>query len=139
MGLLAPVFAAEARWQAEALGDETTRAAAAAQLDADIASAPVVVYTYGLSPFSSEAIALLDAEGVTYKNIPLGQEWFLLGAQASAVRAELLDRHGFSSLPHVFVGGRSVGGLYSGPTADAPGLVALREDGRLAKMLTKSE
>ena len=43
----------------------------------------------------------------------------------SSVRAELLARHGLSSLPHVFVGGKSVGGLYSGSgEGDSVGLVA---------------
>ena len=131
MGLLKPIFAAEAQWQAEALGDDATRASASAQLDADIGSAAVVVYTYALSPFSTEALALLDASGCQYTKIELGPEWFLLDAKASAMRAELLKRTGQSSLPHVFIGGESIGGLYSG----TPGLSALKEQGQLAAML----
>ena len=47
----------------------------------------------------------------------LGPEWFLLDGLGSSVRAELLKRHGMSSLPHVFIGGTSIGGLYSGNEA----------------------
>ena len=46
--------------------------------------------------------------------IELGPEWFLLGPKASAMRAELAATTGQSSLPHCFVNGKSVGGLYSG-------------------------
>ena len=134
MGLLRPLFAAEARWQAELLADEQAAAAAAAELDAEVGRAPVVVYTYGLSPFSTEACALLDAAGCAYEKVELGAEWFLLGPAASAKRAALLERTGQSSLPHVFVGGESVGGLHSG----TPGLVELKRQGKLLPMLTEA-
>lgn len=131
MGLLKPLFAAEARWQAEALGDESSRAEAVAKLEAETSSAPVVLYTYGLSPFSSEAVAFLEATGCKYKVIELGPEWFLLDGVGSAVRAELLERTGQSSLPHIFIGGQSIGGLYSG----TPGLTELKKQGKLTAML----
>jgi hypothetical protein len=133
MGLLQPLFAAEARLQAQALGGEEALKAAQARLDADVESAPVVVYTYALSPFSTEALALLDARGCRYKKVELGLEWFLLGGDASALRAELLTRTGQSSLPHVFVGGESIGGLYSG----TPGLAQLDRQGELVPLLKR--
>ena len=45
----------------------------------------MLVYTYALSPFSSAAVALLEAEGVTHKVVPLGGEWFLLGKRGSPI------------------------------------------------------
>lgn len=131
MGLAKPLFAVETKLQADILGDEQTKADAAATLDEECASAPVVIYTYGLSPFSTEAIKFLDATGCKYKKIELGLEWFLLDGKASCIRALLLERTGQSSLPHVFVDGKSVGGLYSG----APGLVPLKQAGELNKLL----
>ena len=69
MGLLTSLFAAETEWQAGVVGNEEARAAARSQLDREVGSAPVVVYTYGLSPFSSEALAFLDAAGARYKKV----------------------------------------------------------------------
>jgi glutaredoxin len=131
MGLLKPLFAAEAKWQAETFGGEEARAEAVKRLDEESRSAPVVIYTYGLSPFSTEATKFLDETGCTYKKIELGLEWFLLAGVPAALRAELLARHGQSSLPHVFIGGESIGGLYSG----TPGLVELKKQGKLMTML----
>lgn len=135
MGLLKPAFAAEAKWQAQTLGGKEAQAAALKQLDESVASAPVVVYTYTLSPFSTEALALLDATGCEYKTVELGLEWFLLDSVGSSIRALLLERYGMSSLPHIFIGGESVGGLYSGNAAGAPGLVELKRRGELTGML----
>ena len=134
MGLAKPLFAAQARWQADTLADAPARAAAISRLDEQTAASPVLVYTYGLSPFSTAALALLDATGCTYTKVEVGLEWFLLDGDGSALRAELLDRHGQSSLPHVFIGGQSVGGLYTG----SPGLVELRKSGTLLPMLREA-
>mmetsp|Transcript_30464 Transcript_30464/g.74997 ORF Transcript_30464/g.74997 Transcript_30464/m.74997 type:complete len:179 (-) Transcript_30464:131-667(-) len=139
MSIIKPVFQAEAALQASVLGSDDDRAAAVAQLDSDIQSAPVVIYTYGLSPFSTEAIAFLEETGCKYKKIELGLEWFLLGGQGSCLRAVLLERYGVSSLPHAFVGGQSVGGLYSGNNQGMPGLVGLKKGGKLAAMLKEAK
>ena len=89
MGLLKPIFHKEAELQAELLGGDDARAEAVKRLDEEAASAPVVIYTYALSPFSTECIAFLDAiPGLQYKKIELGLEWFLLDGVGSSVRAE---------------------------------------------------
>ena len=109
MGLIKPIFKAEAALQASvlgALGSEDVREQARAQIETDRKSAPVVVYTYGLSPFSTECKAFLDGVGCKYEAIELGPEWFLLGPKASAMRAELAATTGQSSLPHVFIQGK---------------------------------
>ena len=112
MGLIKPIFRAEASLQATvlSLGSADVREEARAQIEEDKKKAPVVVYTYGLSPFSTECKSFLDSLGCKYENIELGPEWFLLGPKASAMRAELSETTGQSSLPHVFVKGKSVGG-----------------------------
>jgi len=142
MGLLAPVFAAENRLQAAAMGvDDDARAEARAQIDTTCAGSPVVVYTYGLSPFSSEAVALLEAAGAApavTRVVEVGPEWFLLGKEGSALRAELLALTGQSSLPSVFIGGRHHGGLFTGTAGAGPGLAALRESGELAPLLQRA-
>ena len=89
-----------------------------------------------LSPYLRYAVALCAA--ASSSQIELGPEWFLLDGVASNVRAELLARHGVSSLPHAFIGGKSVGGLYSGNAEGEPGLVALKAEGRLEGMLREA-
>ena len=49
--------------------------------------------------------------------------------------AELLERTGQSSLPHVFIAGEHVGGCFTGTEAAGPGLAALRESGELEERL----
>mmetsp|Transcript_12526 Transcript_12526/g.37610 ORF Transcript_12526/g.37610 Transcript_12526/m.37610 type:complete len:183 (-) Transcript_12526:35-583(-) len=135
MGLLQPVFTLENKAQAAVLGavggvdaDEVK-----AEINAEVTRSPCVIYTYGLSPFSTEAIALLKGTGAKFETIELGPEWFLLGPKASVKRAELEAMTGQSSLPHVFIGGEHVGGLATGP-----GLAALQESGELSTKLSSA-
>lgn len=126
--LLKPFFASEATWQA----GEYDRKAVQARIDAETNSAPVVVYTYALSPFCTQAIDLLKSLGAKYKVVELGAEWLpgLLSSEGAAVRAELGALTGQTSLPSVWIDGSFVGGLFSGP-----GLVPLLESGKLMKKL----
>ncbi|CAE7876380.1 GRXC6, partial [Symbiodinium necroappetens] len=126
MGLLKPIFAAEAKLQALGYDEEEIRA----KISEDVKSAPVVVYTYGLSPFCTEATKLLDSLGAQYKEIQLAPEWFLMLGESAAKRAELGAMYGRTSMPHIFIGGESIGGLMEGP-----GLVPLYESGELTAKL----
>ena len=131
MGLIAPIFKVENQLQAQvgsALMAES-REEVAAEISSETASG-CTIYTYGLSPFSTEAIALLDRTGCKYTRIELGAEWFLLGPKTSAKRGELLEMTGQSSLPHVFIGGEHVGGLTS--------IASLNESGELQAKLKKA-
>mmetsp|Transcript_61023 Transcript_61023/g.108498 ORF Transcript_61023/g.108498 Transcript_61023/m.108498 type:complete len:216 (+) Transcript_61023:52-699(+) len=127
MGLLKPVFAAEAKLQALSYDEEAVRAA----LLEETKSAPVVVYTYSLSPFCTEATALLDSLGAEYKEVELAPEWFLMLGEGAAKRAELGALFDRTSMPHIFIGGESIGGLVEGN----PGLVPLYESGELEDRL----
>jgi len=159
MGFLAPIFRLETRLQAFALGarEEPDFAEAKRKIESvvvgnnDSSSAGVVVYGYSLSPFTAEALAILDDEEEAIKDgdnieirretITVGLEWFLLGREGSAIRAELMNRTGGqSSLPQVFVGGVHVGGLATGtPDGRYPGgLAALKESGKLREMMIRS-
>ena len=97
-----------------------------------IQSNPVVVYTYEWSPFCTEATALLDRLDVSDKQVSLGKEWIpgLIDPEGAQIRAALLEMTGQSSLPHVFVGGKSIGGLFSG----TPGMIPLLQQGKLETM-----
>merc|ERR1712194_708716 len=76
MSLLKPIFALEANLQAAALGaiGNVDKEAVAADIANLKAENKVLIYTYGLSPFSSEAVSMLDATGCEYTNIELGKE-----------------------------------------------------------------
>jgi glutaredoxin len=130
MEVLKPVFQQLAPLQAGSKQEaselyEQRMAVARTELDQEIQSAPVVVYTYEWSPFSSECTALLQNLGVDYKEISLGKEWIpgLMVPGGAEKRAVLLERTDQSSLPHVFIGGTSIGGLFSGTPGVVPGLV----------------
>lgn len=106
-------------------------------INKEVSQAPVVVYTYDLSPFSSETKELLDNLDIPYTDISLGKEWFpfLIAEGGSAKRAALLEMTGQSSLPHVFIGGKSIGGLFDGN----PGLVPALEQGLLLGMIDEAK
>jgi glutaredoxin len=95
----------------------------------------IVIYTYDWSPFSSETKVLLDRLKLEYKEISLGREWIpgLVAPEGAIKRAALLDMTGQSSLPHIFIGGKPIGGLFSGQ----PGLLPLLRDLKLPNALQK--
>jgi glutaredoxin len=121
------------------INDEYQRnlAAAITSIQNEVSSNTVVVYTYDLSPFSYETKALLDSLKVEYAEISLGKEWIpgLISPDGAIKRAALLEMTGQSSLPHIFIGGQPVGGLFSGQ----PGLVPLLKEGRLWDKLTQAK
>lgn len=134
MTLLKPIFQLEAQLQAAALGAiaKVDKDEVAQQLADTIKSNKVLIYTYGLSPFSSEAVAQLEASGYDFTKIELGAEWFLLGGTESETRVALskyLDS-GATSLPKIFIGGNCIGGC-----AD---LAALVESGELDATMKKA-
>ena len=80
---------------------------------------------------------MIESTGAKFENYELGAEWFLLGAKGSAIRNELGAMYSQTSLPHIFVGGEHIGGLYSGGPSGG-GLAALIESGELQPMLKKA-
>jgi glutathione S-transferase len=135
------LFATQAPLQAGSGGEDKTLyekeiSEAKTKIEAAIKESPVVVYTYDLSPFSFETKALLDNIEISYKEISLGKEWIpgLISEGGSQTRAALLDMTGQSSLPHVFIGGKSIGGLFSG----TPGLIPALEQGSLREMVSNA-
>lgn len=138
--LLAPLYKVTAPLQAGSnRGNEfeytSDIAEAKAEIYDEISSRPVVIYTYELSPFCSEAVALLKSTGTNFKEVSLGKEWIPGLITEPEKRAALLAMTGQSSLPHIFVGGTSIGGLYSG----SPGLVPALEQGELMGMVEEAK
>merc|ERR1712194_392459 len=100
VSVLKPLYKLEAPLQA----GNYDKAAVRAAIEREVSSAPVLVYSYTLSPFCSEAKKILkDAGAMT----------------------------GQTSMPHIFIGGASIGGLATG----TPGLKALLNQGDLRQKL----
>mmetsp|Transcript_6837 Transcript_6837/g.7448 ORF Transcript_6837/g.7448 Transcript_6837/m.7448 type:complete len:459 (+) Transcript_6837:62-1438(+) len=125
---LAPLQAGSSREDKGSFDKEIE--AAKAEIQNEINSDEIVIYTYSLSPFCTEAVEVLNNLDITFKEISLGAEWvpFLINEGGSQKRVALGEMTGQTSLPHVFVNGKSIGGLYEG-------LVPALEDGSFWKLM----
>ena len=132
MSLLKPIFAAEAQLQAAILGVTVDKNSIESEVEVLKKDNKVLIYTYALSPFSSEAVALLEGSGYEYTEIQLGAEWFLLGPKASVTRVVLSKEveNGATSLPKVFIGGTCIGGCAE--------LATLVDNGELDGLMKKA-
>jgi glutaredoxin 3 len=65
-------------------------------------AAPVKIYVTAYCPYCHAALRLLDDKGVTYERVDVDGD--------RAARAWLRDETGQSTVPQVFIAGRSVGG-----------------------------
>jgi glutaredoxin-related protein len=135
MSLLKPIFKAEAEIQAAALGaiSKVNKETVIQEIKDNKTKNKALIYTYGLSPFSTEAIKILEGTGYEFTKIELGAEWFLLGGEASVTRVALSEEaeDGATSLPKIFIGGECIGGCSA--------LSDLAESGELETLLSKSK
>lgn len=136
MSLLRPIFALEAKLQADLLGAlaKVDKEAVAADIEVAKSTNDVLIYTYGLSPFSTEALSILDATGCEYEKVEMGLEWFLLGGVGSEMRVALsreAGAGGATSLPKVFIGGECIGGCAE--------LASLAESGELGERIRRTK
>ena len=134
MGLLKPLFKLEAELQASVLGgiSKVDKDSIVEEIKDNKTKNKALIYTYGLSPFSSEAVNILEGTGFDYTQIELGAEWFLLGGKESVTRVALSEEvdNGATSLPKVFIGGKCIGGCDE--------LSELAKSGELESLLKKS-
>jgi glutaredoxin 3 len=84
--------------------------------------ADVLVYTTENCPFCVRAKALLDARGVSYRELNLERD--------PDGRAELVKQTGMMTFPQVIIDGELVGGFQETLAAD--------RSGRLAELLTQA-
>lgn len=132
MGLLKPVFKLEAEIQAAALGGKIDKDDVVAEINNLKSENKALIYTYGLSPFSTEARNILKATDYQFTEIELGAEWFLLGGKESVTRVALSEEveGGATSLPKIFIGGQCIGGCSE--------LAALADSGELDSILSQA-
>mmetsp|Transcript_10151 Transcript_10151/g.15020 ORF Transcript_10151/g.15020 Transcript_10151/m.15020 type:complete len:206 (-) Transcript_10151:27-644(-) len=135
MTLLKPVFQAEAIAQAKILGaiGKINPEDVANEIALNKKNNKVLIYTYSLSPFSTEAIRLLNDLGYEFTKIELGAEWFLLGGKESETRVALSREvdNGATSLPKIFIGEECIGGYSE--------LAALVESGEIDTLMKKAK
>jgi glutaredoxin len=138
MSLAKPIFSFLTPLQAGSSDEDesyvSSLATAKKEIEAETSANPIVVYTYDLSPFSSETKGLLKNLNLPYENISLGKEWIPGLLSNASKRAALLEMTGQSSLPHVFVGGKPIGGLFSGN----PGILSLLKEKKFISMCQKA-
>lgn len=138
MNILSAIFKLENQLQAKVVGvTQSDVVNATNAIQSKINQHPVVIYSYGLSPFSSKAVALLrdvcnDNDNDILAVEEIGLEWFLLtDIESCSKRLALLEMTGQSSLPQIFIGGKYVGGLFTGGTDSDSGIAGLQEQGKL--------
>lgn len=88
---------------------------------------PVLMLSFTTCPFCLKAKSVLDEKGVTYKAVELDQE-----PDGGAMRAEMANLIGRTSVPAIWIGGSFVGGCNDGPMG---GIVKLNDSGELDSIL----
>jgi glutaredoxin len=116
---------------ANVMAGEYDATAAGEELDALIASAPCVMFTWENSPSCKQAVAALGTASATVKIVRLDDPW----ATGNVLRAALGKRVGRSSVPAVFLDGTYIGGYDGGVGDDAPGILHMAFAGTLRPRL----
>ena len=121
---------------ANVLAGDYDKAAIQAQIDADIASAPCVMFTWERSPSCVKAIEALEVMGIAdqVKIVRLDNPW----DQGNPIRAELGLRVGRTSVPAIFIGEEYVGGFDGGVSDAAPGIQSMAFQGTLRPKLEQA-
>jgi len=88
---------------------------------------PVLMFSFTTCPFCLKAKSVLDKKGAPYKVVELNSE-----SDGAAIRAEMSDLVGRTSVPAIWIGGNFVGGCNDGPMG---GIVKLDESGELDAIL----
>lgn len=88
----------------------------------------VMVFSFSTCPFCVKAKKILDDAGAKYTAIELDQV-----PDGYALRAELAEKTGRTSMPNIWIGGTGIGGCN-----DGPGIATLQANGELMPMLQKA-
>lgn len=104
------------------------------KIASDVASAPLVLFTWDASPACKKAIKYLDVANARYKIVRVDDPW----DEGNRVRAELGKMNGRSSVPQIYIGGKYVGGFDAGVGEEAPGILDLAFRGTLRGMLEEA-
>lgn len=109
------------------MGLSSSSQKATGDLDAVVASAPVVFFDLGGCPYCAAAKEALDESGIQYKLIPIGP-----------YKSVLKQRTGKSSAPSVWIKSTYIGGCNDG-TEPWMGVKPMLRNGKFQGMLKESE
>jgi GrxC family glutaredoxin len=76
----------------------------------------IEIYTTPNCPFCVRAKRLLDARGIPFREIDVGDD--------DTLRADIVERTGRRTVPQIFIDGRSIGGFEELAALDAAGELA---------------
>jgi glutaredoxin 3 len=99
------------------------------RLDGLIRDNPVLMLTFETCPYCVKARQVLDAKNCRYTNLDLTSD-----PDGKAIRAELGNLVGRTSVPAIWIDGTFIGGCNDGPVGG--GLAKLNKDGKLDPMLS---
>ena len=86
------------------------------------------MFSFSTCPFCKNAKKLLDDLDVKYVALELDQR-----QDGYAIRAELAEKTGRTSMPNIWIGGTGIGGCN-----DGPGIMTLQKEGKLEGMLKEA-
>ena len=111
----------------KALAGEYDEAAIREKLNGLVNDNPVLMLSFTTCPFCLSAKSVLDSKNVPYTVLELDVE-----EDGPAIRAEMADLLGRSSVPAIWIGGTFIGGCNDGPLG---GIVSLEENDELTPLL----
>lgn len=111
------------------LAGEYDSEAIRSRIDNLVKANSVLMLSFTTCPYCIKAKQVLDAKSAKYTVVELNED-----PTGKAIRAELFDLVGRSSVPAIWIGGEFVGGCNDGPMG---GIVQLQEQGKLDDMLKK--
>ena len=111
----------------KSLAGDYDEVAVRARMDGLVKDNSVLMLSFATCPFCIKAKELLNEKGTTYKVVELDQD-----PDGKAIRAEMGDMFGRTSVPAIWIGGDFVGGCNDGPMG---GIMNLNDSGKLDGML----
>lgn len=114
----------------KSLAGEYDATSVKARIDGLIADNPVLMFSFTTCPFCIKAKGVLDGLGAKYTVVELDTD-----PDGKAIRSEMAELVGRTSVPAIWISGRFVGGCNDGPMG---GVVALNDSGKLDGMLREA-
>jgi glutaredoxin 3 len=115
------------QWIADIVAGDFDEDATNEKIERFVADNPVAMFSFSTCPFCRRAKDYLKEQGIQYQSMELDE---LDGNEGNEIRAVLGKKTRRTSVPSIFIGGKSIGGCN-----DGPGLVPLSESGELDKLL----